>query len=92
MLNDSNIVFRQNIPIFHMPVQLLCISEFLLTACFSYVKWKDVWSEYFCVKLGEKQAFVLSPILFAIYMNDLAKSSLLMFNSYIVVMVMIFFC
>jgi len=40
---------------------------------FSCVKWYNAWSQLFNLNFGVRQGFVLSPFLFALYLDDLAK-------------------
>ena len=57
----------------HIPVQLLEVLENLFHGCLSYVKWDNVWSSIIEINLGVRQGSVLSPFLFALYLDDLSK-------------------
>jgi len=54
-------------------VQLLDIIVKLFSDCVSCVKWDRVYSSMFVITSGVRQGSVLSPILFNLYMNDLAN-------------------
>jgi len=55
-----------------IPNELLALLECWLSTCYSCVKWDDTWSQLFTVNFGVRQGSVLSPILFAVYVDDLA--------------------
>ena len=57
----------------HIPVQLLEVLENLFHGCLSYAKWDNVWSSIIEINLGVRQGSVLSPFLFALYLDDLSK-------------------
>jgi len=57
----------------HFPVQLLDVIVNLFTSCSSCVKWNNIYSSMFVITFGVRQGSVLSPILFNVYVNDLAN-------------------
>ena len=57
-----------------VPVELLILLEGWLVACYSCVRWDNSWSEFFMLSFGVRQGSVLSPLLFAVYINDLIMS------------------
>ena len=59
----------------HVPNALLTVLERWLSSCCSCVKWYDVWSDFFTLSYGVGQGSVLSPFLFAVYLDDTANCS-----------------
>jgi len=57
----------------HIPNELLSIFESWFSSCFTCVKWYGVKSIFFQIKIGVRQGGVLSPSLFAIYLDDVVK-------------------
>ena len=55
----------------HVPLVLLEILEFWFSNCWSCVKWGDILSPLFKIEFGVRQGSVLSPFLFALYVNDI---------------------
>jgi len=64
--------------------QLLDLLVFWLSSCYSCVKWVDDWSQFFDFNFGVRQGSVLSLFLFALYLDDLKRSSLLCRGMFIV--------
>ena len=67
-----------------IPNELLTLLECWLSSCYSCVKWDNVWSESFHLSFGVRQGSVLSPYLFAVYLDDLTVTCLSVPGVYIV--------
>jgi len=52
----------------HVPIEFLEMLENWLC-----VKWNSLWSYVFQINFGLRQGSVLSPVLFAIYVDDVAR-------------------
>ena len=57
----------------NIPVNLLCFFEQWFSICFTCVKWKTTMSSSFKINSGVRQGSVLSPHLFAIYLDAIMK-------------------
>ena len=57
----------------NIPINLLCVFEHWFSKSSTSVKWKTVMSSMFNITYGVRQGSVLSPHLFAIYVNDILK-------------------
>ena len=55
----------------YVSVQILEIVENLFSGCGTCVKWGNSWSTEFQIVFSVRQGSVLSPFLFAIYVDDL---------------------
>jgi len=67
-----------------VPNELLNLLEFWLSVCYSCIKWFNDLSNLFPINFGVREGSVLSPSLFAIYLDDLARSSLLTRGMYVI--------
>ena len=56
-----------------IPAQLLDMIIALFSGCFSCIKWDNIYSDFFQIPFGVRQQSVLSPILFALYIDDVGK-------------------
>ena len=56
-----------------VPGGLLLVLEYWLDICTTCVRWDDSISEFFSVDCGVRQGGVLSPYLFAIYIDDIVN-------------------
>lgn len=56
-----------------VPIALLSILESWYANCWSCVKWNTYHSHLFKISFGVRQGSVLSPVLFAIYVDDIAS-------------------
>ena len=55
------------------PLQLLIILETWFAVTVTCVKWKDHVSSFFRLQVGVRQGGVLSPLLFAMFIDDLVS-------------------
>jgi len=55
-----------------VPNKLLDILENWLCGSYACVKWGNLWSNIFTIKFGVRQGSVLSPVLFAIYIDGVS--------------------
>ena len=68
----------------NIPIELLCTLENWFHNCWTCVKWRDSTSSFFQIKLGVRQGSVLSPTLFAVYINDIIGKSVIGKRAYII--------
>jgi len=67
-----------------VPAVLLTLLENLLLHCYSCVKLDYVWSASFEINFGVRQCSVLSPFLFAVYLDNLGKLSSPLHGCYVI--------
>jgi hypothetical protein len=57
----------------NLPTKLLDILVYWFSKCWSCVKWVTTFSSFYKLEFGVRQGSVLSPTLFAIYLDELAN-------------------
>ena len=72
-------LMKRNVP--NVVLQLL---EHWMGNSFSAVKWNNVYSHLFSVNFGVRQGSVLSPFLFAVYLDDISTDRTIIPSSFII--------
>jgi len=67
-----------------VPNKLLDILENWLCGSYACVRWGNLWSNILTIKFGVRPGSVLSPFLFAIYIDDVSKCSKFYRYSYVI--------
>jgi len=57
----------------NIPIEILCVLELWFSSCYTCVKWHGVRSAFYQINIGIRQGGVLSPILFAVYLDDVVN-------------------
>jgi exonuclease III len=57
----------------NIPSELLCIFESWFSQCYTCVKWFGFKSTFYQITIGCRQGGVLSPFLFAVYLDDVVN-------------------
>ena len=57
-----------------IPEKLLTVLEGWITSCWTCVKWSGYFSDFFALKVGVRQGSVLSPLFFAVYIDDIVPT------------------
>jgi len=68
----------------HVPNKLLDILENWLCGSHACVKWDNLWSYMFTINFGVRQRSVLSPVLYAIFIDDVCTCSKFYRYSYVI--------
>jgi len=68
----------------HFPAKLLIVLENLFSRCLSCIKWDNAWLSVFQINFGVRQGSAFSPVLFAVYLDDLGKLCSPMDSCYII--------
>ena len=58
----------------NIPIELIRILENWFMNCFTCVIWNSVYSRFFKIEYGVRQGSVLSPSLFAVYLDDIVNA------------------
>ena len=67
-----------------IPIELIDLLVYWLSNCFSCVRWDGVLSQVFKLEFGVRQGSVLSPFLFAVYIDDLIDYRRNGFSSFVI--------
>ena len=57
-----------------IPTNLLKVLEHWFSVCYTCVRWNGITSDFFKLKCGIRQGGVLSPHLFAVFIDDIIKT------------------